>query len=366
MRIFIGADLCPTAASMPVFTDGCPEDLFGDILSLTAKGDRFMVNLECALTDGEARIRKFGPNLKGDPRCADMLKAVGITDVFLSNNHVNDFGEDGMRDTLKNLARVGIGYTGIGENDTDSRRPYFVEQDGRRIAFVNVCEHEYCYALPTFMGTNPYDPYTTMHDIREAKKQADFVVVIYHGGKEHCLYPSPRLYGLAHEMVENGACIVLMQHSHCIGCLEEYKGAKILYGQGNFHFTKLWAEAPDTWNFALLAELIVTDTVDMKLYPIVANGTKMELARGARADEIMSAFAARNEEMRDGRWREGWHAFCESVADKYLGAIGRAYGENSTEEDNEYFSHMLDCEAHTDVWRELCKTWHQTDKSKKK
>lgn len=362
MKIFIGADLCPTAASAENFIQGNVQALFGDILSLTATGDRFMVNLECALTERDTAIRKFGPNLKASPRTADTLKAVGITDAFLSNNHVYDFGEQGLRDTLKNLERVGIGYTGIGEDDTDSRRAYVVEGDGRRIAFINVCEHEYCYALPTYMGTNPYNPYTTMHDIREAKKGADFVVVIYHGGKEHCLYPSPRLRDLGHEMIECGADLVLMQHSHCIGCLEEYEGGKILYGQGNFHFIKLYDAAPATWYTALLAELVVTDTLELKLHPIVTTDTGMALARGGRADEIMKAFRARCEELKDGRWRDGWHAFCESVKEPYTGAIARAYTEGATEQENEHFAHYLDCEAHTDVWRELFQTWHRTDK----
>ena len=102
------------------------------------------------------------------------------------------------------LDGAGIPYTGIGENDTDSRKPYYIEAEGKKIGVINVCEHEYTYALPDRIGANPFDPFLTMQDIRECKKNCDFLVAIYHGGKEYCRYPSPRLYNLAHEMVHNG------------------------------------------------------------------------------------------------------------------------------------------------------------------
>ena len=99
-----------------------------------------------------------------------------------------------------------------------------------------MCEHEYSYALKDRMGTNPYSPFDTMRDIKKAKENADYVVVIYHGGKEISRYPSPRLLEHCREMVLSGASVVLTQHSHCIGCYEEYEGGHILYGQGNLNY----------------------------------------------------------------------------------------------------------------------------------
>ncbi|MBO7761282.1 MAG: CapA family protein [Clostridia bacterium] len=221
MKIVLGADLVPFKESEKLFVNGDIEKLFGDVLPILKGADRLIVNLECALTTFDGAITKCGPNLKADPACADTLVKLGVTDVMLSNNHTFDFGTVGLRDTMKHLDRVGLPYTGVGENDTDSRKIYYFEQGGKKFGIVNVCEHEYSYALPNRLGTNPYDPYLTMHDIREAKKNADIVIVIYHGGKEYCRYPSPRLRLLCHEMVECGADVVLTQHIHCIGCYEE-------------------------------------------------------------------------------------------------------------------------------------------------
>jgi poly-gamma-glutamate synthesis protein (capsule biosynthesis protein) len=352
MKLYIGADVVPTPKTEQSFIDEDGKKAFGAILEKVKDGDGFLINLECALTRSENAIRKFGPNLKADPRCADGLKSFGVTDVMLANNHVFDFGIEGLTDTMKNLERVGLPYTGVGENDTDSRKIYYIERAGKKVAIVNVCEHEYTYALPDRMGVNPYDPYLTMHDIREAKKNAEFVVVIYHGGKEHCDYPSPRLRLLAREMVENGANAVIAQHSHCIGCYEEFEGGHILYGQGNFHFC--WNIDTDAWNTGLLVKLTMEQSVKMEFIPFVADGTGIDLAKGEKYTEIMAAFYDRNEQLKNGEWKDEWHAFCKNIESSYKNA---ANGIDNPDR----FSHYLDCEAHTDVWRELFPTWNLTN-----
>ena len=214
MKILFGADLVPTSVTEADFVKGDAKTLFGTVCDLAKSMDKVVVNLECALTDSEGAIKKFGPNLKAKPGSVNGLKALGVTEVLISNNHTFDFGKQGLIDTVKALEDAGLPYTGVGENDTDSRKPYFIEAEGKRIAIINVCEHEYSYAIPNRMGANPFDPFLTMQDIRALKKECDFVIVVYHGGKEYCRYPSPRLYNLAHEMVLCGADTVLMQHSH--------------------------------------------------------------------------------------------------------------------------------------------------------
>ena len=361
MKILIGGDIVPkTDEVKQLFVEGDTKTLFGDVCDLIKSADRTIINLECALTNSDNEIAKFGPCLKADPRCADTLKKLGVTDVTLSNNHVFDFGIEGLKDTIDSLERVGLPYTGVGENDTDSRKPYVIEQEGKKIGIINVCEHEYSYALPDRMGANPYDPYLTMQDIRELKKRTDYLIVLYHGGKEHCKYPSPRLRNLCREMVLCGADVVLTQHSHCIGCYEEYEGGHILYGQGNFHFC--WAGHQELWYTSLLVELEINKTLSIKFIPLVTLEKGIDVATGAKAEEIMEAFKLRNEELANGKWRDGWHAFCESVRGMYAGALEGLETPETTEHKKQNFAHYLDCEAHTDVWRELYPTWNATNK----
>ena len=360
LKLLFGADVVPTVEiSEKYFASGDVQTLFGSIPSLVKKYDRLIVNLECALTNYDKGIEKCGPCLKADKGTASTLKALGTTDVMLANNHVFDFGIQGLLDTQKALDEVGLPCTGVGENDTDSRKIYYIQEKGKKIAIVNVCEHEYSYALPDRIGTNPFDPFLTMQDIRLAKKNADFVVVIYHGGKEHCRYPSPRLRNLCREMVLNGACAVLTQHSHCIGCYEEYEGGHIVYGQGNFHFA--WPNKDDLWNTALLVGLEISDKVEIKFYPLETKDATVDLATGDTAKEIMDGFTARNAELTTDAWKKGWHEFCLSMKEMYDWALREVCLETPNEYKNEVFAHFLDCEAHTDVWRELHPTKNATN-----
>ena len=107
---------------------------------------------------------------------------------------------------------------------------------GVRVGVCAVCEHEYSYVAQPARLQPIRIRFITPGDVRALKSRCDLVVVMYHGGKEQCEYPSPRLRGACRALAEAGADIVLTQHSYCIGCREEYAGAEIVYGEGNFSF----------------------------------------------------------------------------------------------------------------------------------
>lgn len=193
MKLILCGDIVPTAVTVPAFDASDLNALMGDALDVLRSGDFTVGNLECALTNGEERIRKCGPHLKGRPEYAKVLHECGFTHLGLSNNHAMDYGIPGFRDTVSALVDAGITPFGYGENDQDSRRALYLTKDGLTVAIVAVCEHEYSYALPNRFGANPFDPFDTMDDIRNARAHSDRVVVMYHGGKEQCEVPSPRL-----------------------------------------------------------------------------------------------------------------------------------------------------------------------------
>ena len=358
MKTLLLGDICPTIQTKNDFATANVDSLFSDAIRLFRSVDFSFVNLECAITESENRIEKFGPNLKAPYGTEKVLSALGVSLVGLSNNHIFDFGIEGATDTKRALAEMGIPYTGYGNNYEDARRDYVVSFGGERITFITVCEHEYSYALDNREGSRPIDDFDTLEDISKAKAKGGKVIVIYHGGKEYCRYPSPRLRKLCRAMVKCGADVVLCQHSHCVGCYEEFLDSHILYGQGNFHFAK--ADFVDKsiaplWNNSL-AVLYDTLTNEMNFVPLVETATGIEIAKGERAKEILSGFASRNEELRNGAWLEGWHDFCESQRDWYTHTVARAFAEGSSVEEDNIFGHYLDCEAHTDVYRELFKT----------
>ena len=352
MKISICGDVS-TTYSANLFKSRDNEALFGDVPSAFLDSDRVIVNLECALTEKETPILKKGPNLKGPIETASVLKEIGVTDCAISNNHIMDYGIAGILDTKKALLAAELNFTGFGENYEDSRKNLVLEADGKRVAIIAVCEHEYCYALENRLGARPFDPYDTLEDIRSAKAECDFVIVLYHGGKEQSVYPSPRLRKASQAMAKAGADVILCQHSHCIGCYECYLDSHILYGQGNFHFTGR-SEHPH-WQSGLIAEITLKDKANIRFIPVKVNGLGIELARGKDYDAIMDALDAQSKNLHNGVWLKKWDEFCESVKERYLGNIERVFTDAATESDAELFSGRMHCEAHKDVIEWLCK-----------
>ncbi len=352
-------DVCVTPVTEEYYAKCNIKALFADVLDVFDKADRIVINLECAITESKNAIRKFGPNLKGPLNTAKALKMAGVTDCGLSNNHTFDFGIEGLNDTVKALDDNGLLWTGIGNNEEDSRKDHIIELYGKKIAIVAVCEHEYSYALSNRIGARPYDPYDTMEDIRNAKENADYVIVMYHGAKEYCEVPSPRVRKLCRAMVKNGADLVMTQHSHCIGCREEFMGKEILYGMGNFHFVK-YLDKPG-FNQGLMLNLDVENDYKITYIPVVGTNTGIRLANEEEKARIMSHFEDVSKSLQSDEWLSLWHDFCMEHEELYYNAVKNTYLAADDNDNRELFGHFLDCEAHTDVWRELFKTWNHTN-----
>lgn len=361
MKILFCGDISPTTDNCHLFAQGEPAPLFSDVAPLFSGTDFSVVNLECALTDSDRPICKIGPAIKAPVATAELFAKMGVTHCNLSNNHFFDFGPQGAADSLAALEKAGLGATGFGKNEADAQKNLILEKDGKTLCVIAVCEHEYSYALPERMGTRAFDPFETPLAIREAKTKYDRVAVLYHGGKEQCQYPSPRLLKACRAMAKSGADVILCQHSHCIGCYEEYEGCHIVYGQGNFHFVKEAYRDDPFWHEGLAA-LYDADSGALELIPVTSDSGSpgIRLAGEEERTRILAELAQRSASLRDGTWQDGWHDFCLRVQNNYLKTVANAYADGCTDRGNEKFAHYLDCEAHTDVWRELFQTWHKT------
>ena len=124
---------------------------------------------------------------------------------------------------------------------------------------IAVCDDEKRLAEENKAGANPFDLLDSPDHIAKLKTECDFVIVLYHGGKEHYRYPSPYLQKVCRKIVDKGADLVVCQHSHCVGCQEEYKDSTIVYGQGNFVFSKNYDD--EFWQTSVLVEVEIADTL---------------------------------------------------------------------------------------------------------
>lgn len=235
--IIIVGDLFPVPSNFSKFSEGDISYLFGDkICELFAQADYRICNLEGALTDNSGKCEKTGAALFAPTNVINAYKELGIDCCTLANNHITDAGDQGVLDTMNTLDKAGIKHLGAGLNAQSITHFLSFEIGGRKIGLYNVAETMYNAPTNTKPGAFLYDEYIVCKELETYKQQCDYLIVIYHGGAEKFRYPSPQTKKRFHRMVDCGANMILSQHTHCVGSEEYYKGAYLLYGQGNFLF----------------------------------------------------------------------------------------------------------------------------------
>lgn len=258
-KIVIGGDLLPSGINVSLFQKGDAKSLFGEeICNLFSEADYSLVNLEGPLTDEEKKQEKDGPSLKAPRNCAKGLKALGVKAVALANNHITDFGQKGFTDTLEVLNDEGIDYVGAGINVDKIKKFTIIDLDKIKVCIYNVSETFFNTPDDQFAGAHIYDEYIVCNEIKDLKKDCDYIIVIYHGGAEYLQYPTPLVRKRCHRMADSGADIIITQHTHCIGCEEYYKKSYILHGQGNFLFARQ-KKYPHLTKEGLLLELCFSE-----------------------------------------------------------------------------------------------------------
>ena len=294
MGILIGADLVPAATNICLFQEAKLKELFGkELQTVIAEADYRIFNLEVPLSDTVHPIKKHGPNLIASPDCAKGLMAMGVDLLTIANNHIMDHGIQGFESTTETLSKAGISYIGGGNNLEEARKPFFFTVGETRYGVYACAEYEFSIAEEDKPGANPFDPLESLDHIEQIRKQCDYIIVLYHGGKEYYRYPSPYLQRVCRKLVEKGANLVICQHSHCIGCMEEYLQSIIVYGQGNFLFD---GADNEYWNSSLLIEVNLDATISF--IPIKKQGCGVRLAVDSEADEILNGFKSRSEEIK--------------------------------------------------------------------
>ena len=316
MSIIIGADLVPTESNYNLFIENKIESIIGpELRDVLNKSDYNIFNLEAPLTDNlDSKIYKNGPSIRIKECCVSAIKEMNVSMLSLANNHIMDYGENGLLNTLKQLNKFKISYVGVGNSVYEAKKPFYFDVGKRKYGVYSCAEHEFSIATNTKPGANPYDALETYDDIEEAKSKCNYLIVLYHGGKEFYQYPSPLLQRQCRKMVDKGANLVICQHSHCIGCQEIWKDATIVYGQGNF----LFDDGTDSllWNEGMLVR--ISDDLEIDYIPIehINNTVRMS---GENREKILLDFFKRSEKIQDINFIENqYRNFASLNIEEYL------------------------------------------------
>lgn len=230
--------------------------IFQRVRNTIQDADYSVVNLESPITRPDFKaIKKVGPSIKAPSEIADAIVYAGFKMAALANNHMNDYGADGVLYTLKRCSDVGLDCIGAGNNLSEAAETIYKNINGQRFAFINCCEHEFSIADEKTPGCNPLNPIEQFNAINEAKSKADHIVVIVHGGIEMYQLPTPRMQKTYRFFIDAGADLVVNHHQHCFSGYEFYREGLIVYGLGNFCFD--WQTRKNRiWNEGYMAEIV--------------------------------------------------------------------------------------------------------------
>ena len=216
-----------------------------------------LVNLEGPLLPRNHALPpapKAGPSLysTGPPRTDGRLMC------SLANNHLMDYGAEGLTTTLHALHLRGALGAGAGLTRAAARQPLFIVEQGVRIAVIACCEAQFGTAQLDRPGVAAVGPWV-QGAIAESRAQADAVVVSVHAGAELAPWPAPAMQDLYRSWIDAGATVIHGHHPHVPQGFEAYRGGLILYGLGNLAVDPAaWQAHPNAhWSLAVEVDFAV-------------------------------------------------------------------------------------------------------------
>jgi hypothetical protein len=235
VTLLFSSDLAITEKeSQKIFLSQSIYETFKGLSEYFHTTDLFIANLESVLYDNvqSTSVEKVGPHLSMPTESIRKLKEMNIGLLNLANNHIGDYGDEGIRTTIEQCAKEHIRHIGVGNNLTNAQHSVSIKRKGITFDIVAVAEHEFSIATEKNYGANPYDlKYLTKFLLNS---RTDIKIILIHGGNETFEYPNVQLRDDARYLCDIGADIVIVNHSHRPGCYEMYDESFIVYGQGNF------------------------------------------------------------------------------------------------------------------------------------
>ncbi|MFA6003650.1 MAG: CapA family protein [Elusimicrobiota bacterium] len=201
------------------------------------RADILLGNLECPLTKRGTKQPKTW-TFRAPPKNLAALKAAGFNILTIANNHVLDYGPDGIFDTLAELRRSSIPFIGGGKDLEEAQKLEILEVHGLRVGFLGFTSTfpEEAWARRDRPGVAYSELSRVKAAIEAARPRCDMLAVVFHGGTELAPEPNDIQKEFAHLAIDSGADIIIGHHPHVVQPLEIYKGKPIIYSLGNFLF----------------------------------------------------------------------------------------------------------------------------------
>lgn len=261
---------CPRAEgnSVPIYKLSGPKGIVRDLVK---DADLAIANHEQP-TPTNWRYHLYGLVFSGKPDLTRIFTRAGIDFLSLANNHIRDYGEAGLLNTLKTLDRYGIRHTGAGKNAKAAAKPAYLKVKGVTVGIVACNQFSVARVGATRKraGALTCKSDEAFAAIREARKKADVLIVFPHWGIEYTRNRKPYQERLAARWERMGVDLVIGSHSHVPGGIGDIDGMPVFYSLGNFIFDQSWSTATTE---GILAEMTFQGDrlVQMRIHPFLTH-----------------------------------------------------------------------------------------------
>ena len=250
--------------------------------------------------------------------------------VTLANNHILDYGEQGLLETISFCKENNIQMVGAGSNLQQASKTLYIPSIEGTIGIINFAENEWTNASVDTAGANPMDIIDNVRQSKALKNKVDYIILIIQGGNEYNHYPSPRMVKQYRFYAECGADVIIGHHTHCVGGYEVYNGTPIFYCLGNFLFTTNKKKLT-SWYEGLVVQLIIKkgNRVAFKVVPVSQSKENhaLTIMQGKDKDNIHNKIKKINIVLaNDTLLKEEWGAYVRKIQPGYIKSISPIAG----------------------------------------
>lgn len=232
-----------TMAYYNTTTNGIYDCISPDLIQMMNDSDIMSLNNEFTFSTQGVSMEGKAYTFRAHPSRVGILKELGVDIVNLANNHVYDYGEQALLDTMDTLTKSDIYYFGAGKNLENAMAPVYFEVQGKTIAYVGASRAEKYQMTPQATENSPgilrcYDTSLFIETIKEAKNNADYVIANVHWGTEYSYELEDIQLQTSKDYIDAGADVIIGAHPHVLQGIEYYKGKPIVYSLGNLWFNE--------------------------------------------------------------------------------------------------------------------------------
>lgn len=250
-----------------------------------------MVNNEFPYSEGGAPLEGKTYTFRADPDTVKILTAMGADIVSLANNHMYDYGEAALLDTLTTLRQEGIPSVGAGVNLEEASRPYYFTNGDVKIGIVSATQIERLSNPDTKGATEDtagvfrcLNSEKLTETIRQMKTECDFVIAYLHWGTESTENIDGHQTELAGAAVAAGADLIIGDHPHVLQKIGFVDGVPVVYSLGNYLFNS------NAQNTCLVTASIDPETgklLSLQFVPARQVGCRTKLLEGDEKKRVL-------------------------------------------------------------------------------